>query len=301
MSAVEPEAGAPGVTRSLILAGGGLKVAFQAGVLQVWLDEQGIVFDHADGCSGGTFNLAMLCQGMTGAEIAENWRGTSPLAGVDLNLTQYARLFEAESLLTMDRYRRNIFTGWGLDWDKIRAWPRAATFNVYDFSRQELEVLTPAMMSEDYLVACVSLPMWFPPMRLNGSVYIDAVYVTDANLEEAIRRGADEIWVIWTVSERGEWKNGFVANYFQIIEAAANGHFRRIVSRVEQNNAQLSAGGVGEFGRRIDLRILRAEVPLHYILDFSAEKVREAVDLGVTTARQWCAAQQPVAARGAGS
>jgi predicted patatin/cPLA2 family phospholipase len=32
----------PGPTkRSLILAGGGLKVAFQAGVLQVWLDEAG--------------------------------------------------------------------------------------------------------------------------------------------------------------------------------------------------------------------------------------------------------------------
>ena len=27
--------------RSLILAGGGIKVAFQAGVLQVWLDEAG--------------------------------------------------------------------------------------------------------------------------------------------------------------------------------------------------------------------------------------------------------------------
>jgi predicted acylesterase/phospholipase RssA len=28
--------------RSLILAGGGIKVAFQAGVLQVWLDEAGL-------------------------------------------------------------------------------------------------------------------------------------------------------------------------------------------------------------------------------------------------------------------
>ena len=56
--------------RSLILAGGGVKVAFQAGVLQVWLDEAGLEFDHADGASGGVFNLAMYCQGMTGTEIA---------------------------------------------------------------------------------------------------------------------------------------------------------------------------------------------------------------------------------------
>ena len=33
--------------RSLMLAGGGLKIPFQAGVLQVWLDEAGVQFDHA--------------------------------------------------------------------------------------------------------------------------------------------------------------------------------------------------------------------------------------------------------------
>jgi predicted patatin/cPLA2 family phospholipase len=44
--------------RALILAGGGVKVAFQAGVLQVWLDEAELRFDHADGASGGTFRGA---------------------------------------------------------------------------------------------------------------------------------------------------------------------------------------------------------------------------------------------------
>ncbi|KYF73532.1 hypothetical protein [Sorangium cellulosum] len=33
--------------RSLILAGGGMKVAFQAGVLEVWLDEAGLSFGSA--------------------------------------------------------------------------------------------------------------------------------------------------------------------------------------------------------------------------------------------------------------
>src|SRR5215475_7913919 len=69
------------IKRSLILAGGGVKVAFQAGVLQVWLDEAGLTFDHADGASGGTFNLAMYCQGMTGTEIADAWRRTDPMHG----------------------------------------------------------------------------------------------------------------------------------------------------------------------------------------------------------------------------
>jgi predicted acylesterase/phospholipase RssA len=283
---------APRTKRSLILAGGGIKVAFQAGVLQVWLDEAGLVFDHVDGASGGTFNLAMMCQGMSGRDIADAWLRTEPLAGVSVNTRRLARLANAESLFTLDAYRRNVFPEWGLDWKKIQSSALDATFNVYNVTRQELQVLPPARMSEDFLVACVSLPMWFPPVRIDGSTYIDSVYVTDANLEEAIDRGADEIWVIWTVSERGEWRPGFVAEYFQIIEAAANGTFHRTVDRIERNNAAVEAGLPGEFGRRIELRVLRAEVPLHYLINLSADRLHEVVNRGVETARAWCVEQK---------
>ncbi len=61
--------------------GGGMKVAFQAGVLQVWLDEAGLTFDHVDGASGGVLNPAMLCQGLSGTEIADRWRSSDPPAG----------------------------------------------------------------------------------------------------------------------------------------------------------------------------------------------------------------------------
>jgi predicted acylesterase/phospholipase RssA len=64
--------------RSLMLAGGGLKIPFQAGVLQVWLDEAGIEFDHGDGVSAACFNLAMWAQGMNGKQIADNWRHFQP-------------------------------------------------------------------------------------------------------------------------------------------------------------------------------------------------------------------------------
>lgn len=266
-------------------------MAFQAGVLQVWLDEAGLTFDHVDGASGGTLNLAMLCQGMTGTDIADNWRATAPAAGISVNWRELLRPGKAESLLTLDGYRRHIFTRWGLDWDAIRASEVDATFNVYNFSRNQLEVLPPGQMSEDFLVACTTLPMWFPPARIDGSTYIDAVYVTDANLDEALARGADEIWVIWTVSERGEWHPGFVSTYFQIIEAAANGSFRRSVARIEQNNAAVAAGQRGEFGRHVELRILRAEVPIHYIVELSADRIHEVVNRGVAAARAWCAEQ----------
>jgi predicted acylesterase/phospholipase RssA len=275
--------------RSLILAGGGIKVAFQAGVLQVWLDEAGLKFDHVDGASGGTFNLVMMCQGMTGKQIADNWRNLDPRAGISLNAAEFPKLIYAESLFTLDAYRQNVFPRWGLDWNKIRNSALNATFNVFNFSQKQIEVIEPKNISEDMLAACVSLPMWFPPQRINDQTYIDAVYLTDANLEEAIRRGADELWVIWTVSEKDEWHSGFVATYFQIIETSADGIYKAMLKRIDANNAAIANGQAGEFGRPIKVRELKADVALHYLIDFSQDRLVEAVNQGVQLARDWCA------------
>src|SRR6185369_2214462 len=132
---------------------------------QVWLDEAELRFDLADAASGGTFNLAMYVQGMSGTEIADNWRNIDPLAGVDLSWEQYLKLFWAASLFDLDNYRKKVFPNWGLDFEKIRASKVEATFNVYNFSKQRLAILEPKDMSEDFLCAAVSLPMWFPPIR----------------------------------------------------------------------------------------------------------------------------------------
>ena len=126
--------------RSLILAGGGIKVSFQAGVLQVWLDEAGLKFDHVDAASGGVFSLVMMCQGMGGLEIANNWRNLNPRAGISFNPAAFPNLLYAESLFTLDNYRKHVFTSWGLDWNKIRSTNLNATFNVMNFSDKTLEV-----------------------------------------------------------------------------------------------------------------------------------------------------------------
>lgn len=276
--------------RSLMLAGGGVKIAFQAGVLQVWLDEAGIEFDHADAVSAACFNLAMWTQGMSGRQIADNWRNLDPIVGVDVNWSQLARLAYAESLFELDAYRRKVFPAWGLDWEKIRSSTREATFNVYNFSRHELRPITPPEMNEDLLTAAASLPMWFPPLRIDGDTWIDAVFNTASNLEEAIRRGADELWIIWTTSQRGEWFDGFVGNFFGIFEATTNNAYKQVLGRIRRNNDALARGENGEFGRQITVRELKAEVPLHYLLNFSKDRAAEAVNRGVAAAREWCAA-----------
>jgi len=275
--------------RSLILAGGGLKVCYQAGVLQVWLDEAQIAFDHADGASGGTFNLSMYCQGLTGTKIADNWRNLDPFLPVDINTSGVWPF--SRSLFTTDSLRSKVLPFWGIDWQKIRQSPRVGTFNVFNFSKKQLEVLPQSQMNEDLQIAAVSLPMWFPPVKINGDTYFDAVYITDGNLEEAVKRGADEIWAIWTVSRKDEWRDGFVNEYFQIIETVADTNFFTYWKRIEENNRRIANGEQGEFGRTIALHLLEAEVPVHYLLNFSRDRMAEAVNQGVEDARAWCRAR----------
>jgi predicted acylesterase/phospholipase RssA len=283
MAVVEPEARVP--RRALILAGGGVKVAFQAGVLQVLLDEtEGLDFFHVDGASGGTLNLAMLCAGLSGRRIADNWRHFQPIRIIEPN----PALLLGESIARLDRLRDVIFPEWGLDFNAIRASAVSASFNVYDFSRHQLQLLTPADMTPELLAACVSLPMWFPPVRRNGDVLIDPVYITDANLDEAIDRGADELWIIWTVSRRAQWHRGFVNHYFQVIETASYGQFKRFLQRIEASNRALAAGEHAPYDRHITVRTLYAEVDVHYLINFRRKPFRRAVDNGVVAGRAWC-------------
>jgi predicted acylesterase/phospholipase RssA len=279
--------GAP--RRALVFAGGGVKVAYQAGAVQVLLDEARIEFDLADGASGGVFNLAMWCQGMTGRQIADNWRNYQPLGDFSPNLGAWLRGPCGASVLTARGLRSHTLTGFGLDWHAIRSTSREAVFELFNVSRQELQSVPAAQITEDRLLSAVALPMWFPPVRIDGDTYIDAVFGTDGNLEEMIRRGADELWVIWTVSTRGRWAPGFVAEYFLMIEAAANSGLRLALQRIEQNNADIAAGRPGAYRRPITVHLISAEVPLGYLLNFRRSSFVRAVDLGVRDTRAWCA------------
>ena len=143
-------------------------------------------------------------------------------------------------------------------------------------------------MNEDFLVASASLSIWFPSVVIAGNTYIDAVFNNASNIEEAIRRGADELWIVWTTSQRGKLMKGLVGGFFGIFEATANGGYKQMLARIVRNNAAIRDGAPGEFGRHITVRELKAEVPLHYLFNFSKKRVRKAVDLGVDAARAWC-------------
>lgn len=288
-----------------------MKVGYQAGCLQVLLDELDLKFDHVDAASGGCMNAAMMASGMTGTQIADAWRTIEPAAFTTLNVSEYRKLFWAESIGTADGLKR-VFSEWKLDYEKIRRNTQCVyTFNCFNFSKKTVEILENKVLDEEYLLASVALPMWFPPIRKNGKIFFDAVYCTDGNVGEAVRRGADEIWAIWTVSDLPEYRDGFFAQYFHIIETVANAKFNDEWEEIAAVNTAIAIHGPDLNRSTTDLRLregfarigpplkpppgrktieqhlIKQEVPVHYVAIFNRDRMAAAVEMGVRDTRQY--------------
>ena len=143
----------------------------------------------------------MVQSGLSGTRIANNWRATGPFELTSLQAPwRYLAPWKLPSMLTYDRLNRQLPV-WGVDFDAIHASPIEGTYNVYNFTAKRFETHEGPELTPELFKACFALPVWFPPVEIGGKTYIDGVYWKDANLTEAVRRGADEIWVIWTVAE----------------------------------------------------------------------------------------------------
>ena len=60
-------------------------------------------------------------------------------------------------------------------------------------------------------------------VRRGDRVWTDAVWVKDANVTEALRRGADEVWLVWCIGNSDHWGDGPLEQYVHMIEMSANG------------------------------------------------------------------------------
>ena len=75
----------------------------------------------------------------------------------------------------------------------------------------------------ELLAAGMSLPIVMPPLRRDEHVWTDAVWVKDANVTEALRRGADEVWLVWCIGNSGLLGDGPLEQYVHMIEMSAKG------------------------------------------------------------------------------
>src|SRR5260370_10351548 len=218
--AVAPPSGYEGERRSLILGGGGMWVAYQAGVVRALLEE-GLSFHHADGRPGGTMNTAMLLSGLSPEEMCRRWRTLDVNDFVSLlPLRMYARgPADLPALGGAEGVVKRVFPHLGIDIEQIRAAQgMQGTFNVCNYTRKTNEVIPHENLELPLLLASISLPIFMPPVPHNGCLYMDSVCVRDANLGEAVRRSSDEICVVWFIGNMIAYLSGALSVCTHMIE-----------------------------------------------------------------------------------
>ncbi|MEH1938112.1 MAG: patatin-like phospholipase family protein [Nostoc sp.] len=286
-----PEPAYSGPKRSLILAGGGMRVAYQAGVIRA-LIESGLCFTHADGTSGGTINLAMLLSGLSPIEMCDRWRTLNVKDFVSfVPPEQYLKAWNLLAMGDADGIIDRVFPHLGIDVEKINAAVGIqGTFNVCNFTHKTNEVIPHDRIDLDLLVAGISLPIFMPPVKKGNYLYTDSVWIKDANLMEAVRRGAEELWVVWCIGNSSEYQTGIFHQYVQMIELSANGALFEECDRINEINQRILQGEtVYGHTKPIKLHLIKPAYPLPLDPDYYLGNIDGAtlIDMGYADAKQY--------------
>lgn len=232
-----------GIKRALILPGGGLRLSYAAGVMDE-LFKHGLTFSHMDGTSGGSLNLAMLLSGLTSSEICERWRSLkmrSTFSFMPLSNYLWPPCFVAAS--SSKAFRRKVYPQLGINFEKIRAATGlTASFNMCNFASKTNQVTQHTELTEDHLIAGMSLPATMPPVDINGSLYLDSGFIQDANLLDTVKAGANELWLVWVMGNIPSYRSGPLNAYVQMLEMSANGALIKELRLIEELNQRIENG-----------------------------------------------------------
>lgn len=272
-----------GIKRSLILAGGGARLSYQAGVL-IALEEEGISFIHFDGTSGGIFATAMLCSNIHPKEMARRWRTVK--ARNFSSLLPFKNYFSKKTFSAIgdaDGIIKKVFPALGIDVEGMNSNSSIdATFNVCNFSKKTVEVFSNRNVTLPHLIAGMSLPMFMPAVKINGDWYTDAVWIKDANITEALKRNVGEIWLVWAIGNTREYLNGIFNQYVHMIEMSAGGGLLAELEQIEKLNHE---SGI----QQTVLHVIKPEFPLPLDPDLMLNKINidELINRGYADAKSY--------------
>ena len=283
--------------RALILPGGGLRLSYAAGAMaEIFAHD--LKFQHMDGTSGGSLNLAMLLSGLNIDDICQRWRTLKIRDTLSLlPLKNYIGLNHFVAAGSAQGFRQKVYPHLGINFDKIRAAEGLqATFNVCNFGKKMNEVILHQYLTEDFLLAGMSLPGTLPPVTINNEVYLDSGFIHDANLIEAVKRGANEIWLVWIMGNTKEYRENPLNLYVQMLEMSANGALIKELQQIKEINARI-AQGESVFGHTqpITLHLIKPEhpLPLDSALYTGAISHAALIEMGRTDARAYFNSMQP--------
>lgn len=280
-----------GNKRALILPGGGLRLSYAAGVLAE-MTVHDLQFGFMDGTSGGSLNLAMLLSGLTPDDICERWTTLNMLDTISFpNIIDLIRDHGFVAAGDSTSFREKVFPHMGIDFGKIRTVQGVnASFNVCNFGRKMNQAFPHTALTEDLLVAGMSLPGALPPVVIEGKTYLDSGFIQDANLLDTVKRGANELWLIWVMGNTPDYRSGLLDCYVQMLEMSANGALIKEILQIKDINERIGKGEtVYGHDKPIVLHLIKPShpLPLDSALYFGQVTHAELIERGRSDARNY--------------
>nr|WP_314858324.1 patatin-like phospholipase family protein [uncultured Undibacterium sp.] len=279
------------LTRALLLPGGGLRLSYAAGVLaEIFAHD--LKFQLMDGTSGGSLNLAMLLSGLNVDEMCERWRSLKMRNTISLMpILNYLWPPQFVAASSAKGFRQKVYPHLGIDFDKIRAATGVqGSFNVCNFDKKMNQLILHQDITEDFLLAGMSLPGTLPPVTINDEVFLDSGFIQDVNVLDAVKRGANELWLIWIMGNIKQYRKNPINLYVQMLEMSANGALIKELLQIKEINARIAKGEtVYGHSKPIILHMIKPArpLPLDTALYTGSTTHAELIDMGKADARRY--------------
>lgn len=279
--------------RALVLSGGGAKGAYELGVLQKWMLEDGKDYDILCGVSVGALNVAVLSQAPLGkpevafARLLEMWDRVEnraiwkhwllPFVGVLWNRS----VFNSKPL--HDWVRKE------LDLEAIRASKREVRVGAVNVNTEDYRLIGQTSDNfKEYVYASAAFPFFFKPMQSDGDEWTDGGVRNVTPLGAAIRLGATEIDVILTScpGKGAEWKSPkwpsgllYVARFIDIMSTEI------VLGDLKEAGLKNRLADLKEPYKNVKIRLQHPSEPLtNNSLDFTPSELIRMREIGYTDA-----------------
>jgi NTE family protein len=303
------------VKRALVLSGGSIKGAFQAGAIRHLLDA-GWVPDILVGTSVGSLNASFLADRI-GRQVAAGNAADWPAAGADLEAFWRTNITGPETLI---RRRSRTELAWDalsskfdgflridplialvrreLDVENIRKSAvdlRIATVNVIDGRLKLADAGFHDLI--EYIIASSAMPLIMPLSAIGGGRYTDGGIREVAPLATAIERGADQVVCIVCQASELEARQFDPGNLVQlserVMDVVTNETVTNDLRRTERVNAMIRESPLQAMTfmqrevREVEVKIIRPRDPIALgIESFTPADIDRMIQSGRYEARE---------------
>jgi NTE family protein len=297
------------MSKALILSGGSIKGAWQAGAVKAIFDK-GFTFDAIHGVSVGSLNGSFICQeaakqmqsgpnldwSQLGESLVQFWKENIKNPG---NIAKERKWYQTVVAVMRNRYNGLVDTTPLQDLVKrtinpaiLQQSPIKLTVGAVNLASGNNEFPGPGDPNFiDYLIASTAIPIIMPVQFIAGNKnrpYLDGGIRDVAPIGKAIDAGADDIVCVLCQSRETTATfdpGNLMALADRVMEIVVNEIVNNDIKRAEDVNKQLAAGNDLQGKKQVKITIIRPNQPIGLDLSkFSEKEIVDTINSGYSTA-----------------